>query len=84
MRPGNLAEVEDLAPLTALLQQAVSLESRSAAASADSLGVASSSGVLRSAVAYANMVVRYVTDGSGTTDMIRTAVARLRAALPRL
>lgn len=68
MRPGNLAEVEDLRPLSALLRRAGNPD-------------ASSTEELRDAVAYGNMVVRYVTDGSGTKDMIRVAVDRLKKAI---
>lgn len=68
MRPGNLAEVEDLRPLTALLRRAGNTDESSAEE-------------LRSAVAYGKMVVRYVTDGSGTKDMIGAAVERLKKAI---
>lgn len=68
MRPGNLAEVEDLRPLTALLRRAGTPDESSAEE-------------LRSAVAYGRMVVRYVTDGSGTRDMIAAAVERLKKAI---
>jgi hypothetical protein len=34
---------------------------------------------LKDAVAYAEMVMSYVKDGSGTQDMIDNAVARLKA-----
>lgn len=65
MRPGNLAEVEDLRPLTGLLRRAGKVDDNSAP-------------TLREAVDYAQMVIKYVTDGSGTHDMISTAVERLR------
>lgn len=68
MRPGNLAEMEDLRPLSALLRRAGTPDD-------------TSSRELREAVAYGEMVGRYVSEGSGTPDMIREAVARLRAAL---
>ena len=68
MRPGNLAEIEDLQPLTALLRRAGNIDE-------------SSSDTLRKAVAYGKMVVRYVSDGSGTKDMINAAVGRLRQAI---
>lgn len=68
MRPGNLAEIEDLQPLTALLRRAGNTDE-------------SSPDMLRKAVAYGKMVVRYVTDGSGTRDMINAAVGRLRQAI---
>ena len=65
MRPGNLAEMEDLRPLTGLLRRAGTPDE-------------STSAELKEAVEYANMVVKYVTDGSGTHDMITTAVDKLR------
>ncbi len=68
MRPGNLAEVEDLRPLTALLRRAGMPDETTA-------------NVLREAVDYGRMVVRYVTDGSGTQDMISAAVVKLNKAL---
>lgn len=68
MRPGNLAEVEDLRPLTALLRRAGSPDD-------------SSTEALRSAVSYGKMVVSYVTDGSGTKDMIAVAVDKLKKAI---
>ena len=68
MRPGNLAEMEDLRPLTGLLRRAGTPDE-------------STSAELKEAVEYANMVVKYVTDGSGTHDMITTAVDKLRKAM---
>ena len=68
MRPGNLAEMEDLRPLTGLLRRAGTPDE-------------STSAELKEAVEYANMVVKYVTDGSGTHDMITTAVDKLRNAM---
>ena len=68
MRPGNLAEMEDLYLLSALLRRAGNTED-------------SSPEELRNAVAYGKMVVRYVTDGSGTKDMINAAVDRLMKAI---
>ena len=68
MRPGNLAEVEDLRPLTALLRRAGTPDS-------------TTSDALRKAVDYGQMVVRYVMDGSGTKDMIHAAVERLKKAI---
>ena len=65
MRPGNLAEVEDLHPLTTLLRRI---------GTPDSTATES----LRKAVDYGQMVVRYVMDGSGTKDMINAAVERLK------
>lgn len=68
MRPGNLAEVEDLRQLAKLLERA---DAQTNAPSEE----------LRQAVAHARMVTRYVTDGSGTHDMIQTATDRLRNAM---
>ena len=65
MRPGNLAEVEDLHPLTTLLRRI---------GTPDSTATES----LRKAIDYGQMVVRYVIDGSGTKDMINAAVERLK------
>ena len=67
MRPGNLPEMEDLRPLSALLRRAGNLNE-------------SSSPALREAIEYAQMVMKYVTDGSGTHDMIQEAVARMKKA----
>ncbi len=67
MRPGNLAEPEDLAELLAL---ETSLKEN----------VPNKSNELRSALRYADMVVRYVNDGSGTHDLIEKAIARLKEA----
>ena len=68
MRPSNLAEMEDLQPLSTLLRRAGTPDE-------------SSSKALKDAVAYGKMVMRYVTDGSGTKDMISNAVDRLKTAL---
>ncbi|MGL4854836.1 MAG: beta-L-arabinofuranosidase domain-containing protein, partial [Lentisphaeria bacterium] len=67
MRPGNLAEMEDLRPLSALLRRAGTLNE-------------STSIELKEAVAFAQMVMKYVGDGSGTHDMIATAVERMKKA----
>lgn len=66
MRPGNLAEVEDLEALNALIHKVE--------------GQGAPSDAKRKALGYAHMVVRYVSDGSGTHDMIQTAMQRLSAA----
>ena len=63
MRPGNLPELEDLQPLLPLLARAQATPNPSAD--------------LRQAVEYAEMVVRYVSDGSGTHDMIVRAIRQL-------
>lgn len=67
MRPGNLAEMEDLRPLSALLRRAGTPD-------------ATTNAVLKEAVEYGKMVMKYVTDGSGTHDMIKAAVEKLRKA----
>ena len=64
MRPGNLPELEDLDELLPLLKQAKEKPSPSDA--------------LREAIEYAEMVVKYVSDGSGTQDMIDRAVRQLK------
>ena len=64
MRPGNLAEPEDLEELQTLL--------------AERKKQASPTAKLREAIEYAEMVVKYVTDGSGTHDMIDRAVGQLK------
>ncbi len=66
MRPGNLPELEDLNELTPLLEQV-----KASAAAKTAAG--------KEAVDYAEMVVKYVSDGSGTMDMIEKAVAKLKA-----
>ena len=63
MRPGNLAEPEDLAPLQDRLAQA-----RTNAVTP----------ALQEAIDYAEMVIKYVTDGSGTHDMIDRALQQLK------
>ncbi len=62
-RPGNLAEPEDLAELLPLLENAKNAEKTPA---------------LQEAINYANMVVQYVNDGSGTHDMINKAIKGLK------
>ena len=66
MRPGNLAELEELEPLIALLKDA---RKKAAARPVPTL---------TSAIDYANMVMEYVSNGSGTRDMITTACERLK------
>ncbi len=66
MRPGNLPELEDLNTLQPLLRQV----RRSDAAATDAG---------KQAIAYAEMVISYVSDGSGTADMIDNAVKQLEA-----
>lgn len=65
MRPGNLAELEDLGGLLRAVEKAEAepySERR------------------HDAVEYARMVIKYVSDGSGTMDMIREAEDKLAAA----
>ena len=69
MRPGNLPEPEDLYPLNTLLRQA------------DRVAPSEKVSSLLEAIEYAQMVVSYVNDGSGTHDMIQNATERLRDAL---
>jgi hypothetical protein len=64
MRPGNLAEPEDLDELLQLLKKAKEQTTPSAK--------------LSEAIEYAEMVVKYVSDGSGTRDMIDRAVQQLK------
>ena len=64
MRPSNLAEPEDLSELLTLLTQAKNVRDKSTE--------------LREAIDYADMVVQYVNDGSGTHDLIQKATRRLR------
>ena len=68
MRPSNLAEPEDLTELLALLTKARSISNKSTD--------------LREAIKYAEMVVQYVNDGSGTHDMIRKATHSLQSLIP--
>ncbi len=67
MRPSNLAEPEDLAELLPMLSSAKNIRNKTTA--------------LREAIDYADMVVQYVNDGSGTHDLIAKATKRLREAL---
>lgn len=66
MRPGNLAEPEDLIPLLEAIDRVSQSQSH-----------AQSSANIREALRYARMVIRYVNDGSGTKDMISKALNRL-------
>ena len=67
MRPGNLPELEDLDGLLALLQRAKAVDAPS--------------GSMEKAIEFAEMVVKYVADGSGTMDMIVKAQERLEGLL---
>ena len=68
MRPGNLAEMEDLRELSGLLRRAGWPDENTSAE-------------LKDAVSYGRMVQKYVTDGSGTHDMIHAAVGKLKKAM---
>ena len=71
MRPGNLAELEDLEPLLASLEKARKIPASAIHAQ------------LTESIDYADMVVKYVSDGSGTLDMIQEAQRRLEKALKK-
>lgn len=71
MRPGNLPELEDLDNLLKLLNEA-----RKKAAVYPIVP-------LTEAIEYAEMVVKYVGDGSGTSDMIERAEENLKKALEK-
>ena len=66
MRPGNLAELEDLEPLLETLKKARNMPNPA---------------TLTEVIEYADMVVKYVSDGSGTKDMIQNAKERLEKAM---
>ena len=67
MRPGNLAEPEDLDALLRLTVRSKEIPNKSTR--------------LREAIDYADMVIQYVNDGSGTKDLIDRAKTRLEEAL---
>ena len=67
MRPGNLPELEDMDELMTLLEQAKKLPEDDRRANR--------------VIGYAGMVIRYVSDGSGTMDMIHRATTQLKEAL---
>ena len=67
MRPGNLPELEDLDELQQLLEKAKQLSDDDEKANR--------------AISYAGMVIRYVSDGSGTMDMIQRATNQLKEVL---
>lgn len=67
MRPGNLPELEDLDELMSLLEKAKQLPEDNDRANR--------------AIGYAGMVIRYVSDGSGTMDMIERATNQLKEVL---
>lgn len=64
MRPGNLAEPEDLSELLPLLTESKE-------------NIPNKTTELREAINYADMVVQYVNEGSGTHDLIEKALKRL-------
>lgn len=66
MRPGNLAEPEDLSELLPMLTETKNIRNKTTE--------------LREAISYADMVVQYVNDGSGTHDLIEKALKRLNEA----
>ncbi len=68
MRPGNLPELEDLHEVIALLKQAKASQKVRTKA-------------FRQSIDYAEMVVSYVNDGSGTMDMIVKATDELKTIL---
>jgi hypothetical protein len=67
MRPGNLPELEDLDELQQLIEKAKRLPDDNEKANR--------------AISYAAMVIRYVSDGSGTMDMIQRATNQLKEVL---
>ena len=67
MRPGNLPELEDMDGLMQLLEKAKQLPENDEKANR--------------AIGYAGMVIRYVSDGSGTMDMIERATNQLKQVL---
>ena len=70
MRPGNLAEPEDLTELQNLLTETKEIRNKNTQ--------------LREAIDYADMVVGYVNGGSGTKDMIEKALTQLKEARAKL
>lgn len=69
MRPGNLPELEDMDELMGLLEEAKKLPEDDRRANR--------------AIGYAGMVIRYVSDGSGTMDMIQRATSQLKEVLKK-
>ena len=70
MRPGNLAEPEDLDALLRLVVETKEIPNKTTR--------------LREAIDFADMVIQYVNDGSGTKDFIDRARIRLEEALKSL
>jgi DUF1680 family protein len=75
MRPGNLPELEDLDKLLVALREAKAADRSQYTPSAYT--------ALTEAIEYAEMVVEYVGDGSGTHDMIENAIERLTSQKQR-
>lgn len=67
MRPGNLPEIEDMDSLLPLVEKAKAIKNPTKQ--------------IKDAIEYAEMVVKYVSDGSGTQDMIDKAVNRIKAVI---
>ena len=67
MRPGNLPELEDMEELQQVREKAKLLPDTNEKANR--------------AISYAGMVIRYVSDGSGTMDMIQRAANQLKEVL---
>ncbi len=67
MRPGNLPELEDMDQLLGLLEEVKAVSQPTSAQ--------------QEAIDYAEMVVKYVSDGSGTMDMIDRATAQLQQVM---
>ena len=70
MRPGNLAEPEDLDGLLRLVVETKEIPNKNTK--------------LREAIDFADMVIQYVNDGSGTKDLIDRATRVLQDALKTL
>ena len=70
MRPGNLAEPEDLSELLLLVTRAKEIPDKTPP--------------LREAIDFADMAISYVNDGSGTRDFIDRALHTLQSALQTL
>ncbi|MCR5820183.1 MAG: glycoside hydrolase family 127 protein [Bacteroidaceae bacterium] len=67
MRPGNLPELEDMDELFQLMEKGRARATRTKA--------------LDEALEYGEMVIKYVSDGSGTMDMIEKATRRMKDCL---
>ncbi|MBQ7494703.1 MAG: glycoside hydrolase family 127 protein [Bacteroidaceae bacterium] len=83
MRPGNLPELEDLDELLPLLNDAKQRKetgNQRKETEKQRKDAERTAAKLQEAIEYAEMVVKYVSDGSGTQDMIDRAVKQLKAA----